>query len=567
MRYSGIRAVVLLCLWLRGISWASESSERGSVLYAKYCATCHGSDGRGEGSAAIYLSPKPRDFTRGIFKFQSTPAGSLPTDQDLLRTLLKGMPGSAMPSWDRLTDRNRVDLIEYIKTLSPRFSSEKPVDVLEISNEPPRTSEMVEDGKAVYALASCWSCHGKNGTGDGPSAGTLTDDFGRAIRPYNFTRAGAFKGGGSPKDIYRTFSTGVGGTPMPGYGEDALLFGREDFGDMANLAGIYTDTELQGIRDFVSKLPARAEIDRMDVSSRKRLADRTRWSLVYYVLSLSNPSKTQISYTTKDHPVLSQLVGNVVSFSDPASKVWQTIAGEELPLISLWQRDSGTDRVLVQSVTDGTSIAFRLEWQDETKDDQAIYQSKFGDAAAVQFSLNPANDPFFGMGDTTSIVNVWHWKSWWQTDLDKFVGVNNAFRRNALDFYPFDVAGGSREELFVNSDSAKALSRTWNAGWGSGNLISSQERKSAVEDLDALGFGTLTSQGAAGQNVFGRGAWNDRRWAVVFTRALASKEPGDVVLNAGSNVPVAFAVWDGALGDRNGQKMVTNWYRLTVGGK
>ena len=107
----------------------------------------------------------------------------------------------------------------------------------------------------------------------------------------------------------------------------------------------------------------------------------------------------------------------------------------------------------------------------------------------------------------------------------------------------------------------------WNAGWGSGNLISAQVRTSPVEDLNAKGFGTLTSQGASGQNVTGKGIWKDEKWSIVFIRTLDSKEKNDVPLKSGMTIPVAFAVWDGSLGDRNGQKMVTNWYRLTIGAK
>ncbi|MEK7748815.1 MAG: c-type cytochrome, partial [Bacteroidota bacterium] len=118
---------------------------------------------------------------------------------------------------------------------------------MEIEKEPQSTPEMLRNGKAVFALAGCWMCHGKNGAGDGPSSKNMTDDLGRPTPPYNFTRAGAFKGGGTPQDIYRTFSTGIGGTPMPGYGEDALAVGRESFGDLTNLEGYYTSNE---IREF-----------------------------------------------------------------------------------------------------------------------------------------------------------------------------------------------------------------------------------------------------------------------------------------------------------------------------
>jgi len=545
----------------------SASAENGKTLYLKYCTTCHGVDGAGSGTAAVYLFPKPRDFTKGIFKFQSTPSGSLPTDGDLERTIRNGMPGSAMPSWDGLSAGERKDLIAYVKTFSERFGTNKPSDPLEIEKEPQSTPEMVRNGKAVFALAGCWMCHGKNGAGDGPSSKNMTDDLGRPIPPYNFTRAGAFKGGGTPQDIYRTFSTGIGGTPMPGYGEDALAVGRESFGDLANLEGYYTSNEIREFKEFISRWPKEEHLNRMSLTERKQLADDRRWSLVYYVLSLSKSGKTQISYTTTDHLLTSATTDDVSKFGDPFSQRWNAVKGEELSLISLWQRDTPTDRVNVQSVTDGKSIAFRLEWEDSTQDDQALHDATFGDAAAIQFPLDPSSQPFFGMGDTNFAVNIWQWKSWWEADSKKYAGVNSAFPRNATDFYLYDVSGGSRMEYLVSKDSARVLSIPWNAGWSSGNFLSAQSRRSSVEDLNAKGFGTLRSQGPAGQNVGGKGVWKDGKWVAVFTRSLASQELNDVPLTSRNTIPIAFAVWNGSLGDRNGQKMVTNWYTLTIGPK
>jgi mono/diheme cytochrome c family protein len=545
----------------------NQSIEDGKKSYLKYCSTCHGTEGKGDGAAAIYLFPKPRDFTSSIFKFQSTPVGSLPTDEDLLRTIAKGMPGSAMPAWDRLSVQDRNDLVAYIKSLSPRFATEKPSDVVVIDREPQPSEEMIRIGKVVYALAGCGMCHGKTGAGDGPSSESMTDDLGRPIKPYNFTRARAFKGGGAPRDIYRTFSTGVGGTPMPGYGEDALTVGREAVSDLSGFEEQYSREELQEFEAYISRWPTEEQLNKMSSAERTMLADERRWALVYYVLSLSGSSKTSVTYTTTDHPVLSVRVGDVAQFNDPQLTQWDNVKGVELALISLWQRDTPTDRVFLKSVTDGNIVVFRMEWEDPTKDDEALYNARFGDAAAVQFPLDPASDPFFGMGDTNFVVNIWQWKSWWEQDITQFAGVHNAFPNTMVDFYPFDVSGGSRVEYFVSADSAKKISLSWNAGWGSANLLSAQTRASSVEDLNARGFGTLTSQPLSQQNVFGKGIWKDGRWVVVMMRRLTSEDHHDVQLKMGQTIPVSFAVWDGSLGDRNGQKMVTNWYQLTLGTK
>jgi len=540
------------------------SPARGKALYEKFCITCHGADGKGEGTAAVYLSPKPRDFTRGVYKIQSTPSGTLPTDKDLLRTLQQGMSGTAMPAWDRLSDQDRADLVAFIKNFSEKFTTDKPPQPIVIDQEPPSSPETIKKGKAIYALSGCWMCHGTTGAGDGPSSKNMTDDFGRSIPPYNFTRGQSFKGGATPRDIYRTFSTGVGGTPMPAYGEDALAVGKESFGDLANLEGSYSSAEIKEFKSYVKEWPKQAILDKMRVEERKKLADEKRWSLVYYVLSLSKSGKTPVSYTTTDHALTSLFVNDVAALSDPLNANWKAAKGVDLALISLWQRDTPIDRVNVRVATDAKSITFRLEWEDATKDDGALYDSKFGDAAAVQFAMDHASDPFFGMGDTSFSVNIWQWKSWWETDLSRYAGMSSAFPQNATDFYPFDVAGRSTAEYFVSKDSARTLSMPWNAGWGSGNILSVQSRKSSVEDLNAKGFGTLTSQGAEGQNVAGKGIWKDGSWVVVLTRSLASAEVNDVMLRLNSTIPVAFAIWDGTLGDRNGQKMVTDWYKLTI---
>jgi len=542
------------------------SFERGKNLYMRYCSSCHGTEGKGDGPAAVYLFPKPRDFTTGSYKFQSTPVGSLPTDEDLLRTITKGMPSSAMPAWDRLSEGDRRDIVAYIKSLSPRFASERPRDVVVIDREPPQTKELVKEGKVVYALAGCGMCHGTTGAGDGPSSESMTDDSGRPIRPYNFTRARAFKGGDSPRDIYRTFSTGIGGTPMPGYGADALTISRETVADLSVFEHEYSQEELREFASYIARWPTEEQLNAMTDAERKALADERRWALVYYVLSLSTSEKSPIRYTTTDHPVVSQSVKDVAHFNDPLSSRWDGVKEVELALIPLWQRDTPTDRVSVQSVTDRKSIAFRIQWDDPTLDDEALSNGRFGDAVAVQFPLDPAGDPFFGMGDTNFAVNIWHWKSWWQRDLVSFAGVNSAFPGNATDFYPFDISGGSvLEQYFASKDTASRVSLAWNAGWGSGNLLSAQKRNSPVEDLNAKGFGTLTSQTLRQQNVFGRGIWKNGKWIVVLMRSLASKDENDVQLKTGQTIPVSFAVWDGSFEDRDGQKLVTNWYRLTIG--
>src|SRR4249920_2838900 len=90
--------------------------EAGKKLYLKNCSQCHGEKGDGEGYAAPHLLPRPRNFTTGKFKIRSTPNGALPTHQDLVNIIRRGMPYTSMPAWPDLTDQDVSDIAHFITT-------------------------------------------------------------------------------------------------------------------------------------------------------------------------------------------------------------------------------------------------------------------------------------------------------------------------------------------------------------------------------------------------------------------------------------------------------------------
>ena len=200
----------------------SDSEQRGHGLYLRYCYGCHGIHGDGNGENAPYLDPRPRDFTEAIFKCRSTPTGTLPLDSDLLATIERGVWTSGMPSWRPLSQRNRVDLLAYIKTFSPRWKTEKPGIAITVPAETPVTMDSINHGKALFQKLECWKCHGQTGLGNGPSATTLTDSKDQPIRPYDFADAtddSRFKCGSTNQDLYKIFMTGIDGTPMPSFAD------------------------------------------------------------------------------------------------------------------------------------------------------------------------------------------------------------------------------------------------------------------------------------------------------------------------------------------------------------
>ena len=201
-----------------GIPDTEANRELGKEVFEAHCVGCHGERGNGAGPAATFLWPLPRDFTAGVFKFRTTPSGTLPTDGDLVRTITRGVRWTAMPTWHEVGEKERLAVVTYLKTLSRRWKEDATEAPLVIPPAPRATPQLLVEGKALYERAKCAECHGETGKGDGPSAGTLKDDFERPIQPADFTR-GELKAGATVADVYRTMTTGLDGTPMPSFAD------------------------------------------------------------------------------------------------------------------------------------------------------------------------------------------------------------------------------------------------------------------------------------------------------------------------------------------------------------
>ncbi|MBK7645224.1 MAG: cytochrome c [Planctomycetes bacterium] len=251
----------------------AESAE----LFRTQCLHCHGVEGGGDGPTGATISPKPRDFRKGIFKFTAVKDKARPRREDLEELLERGVDGTAMPSFLRLSLPEREGLVDYVRLLAIRgevesllvagFQDDEEIDdaaaaeALEIvwgrwqkAREkviafdgvvPPDSPAMRARGRELFLdpkRGNCVSCHGAEGKGDGALAfktdaqGRKTpayrDDWGFEIMPRDFT-SGVFRGGSRPIDIYRRVYAGINGTPMPGIGETKgpdgeLLLSHED---------------------------------------------------------------------------------------------------------------------------------------------------------------------------------------------------------------------------------------------------------------------------------------------------------------------------------------------------
>lgn len=257
----------------------------GRAVYQKVCEDCHGSKGRGDGKKAKALGLAPRNFMLGAFKCRCTPSGQPPTDEDLYRSVTRGLPGTAMEAHTKdLTEQERRAVVQFVKTLSPKFTAGNLPACDPLPNPPPASPGLVAEGKHIYRLMQCGKCHGAGGRGDGPAAATLKDDWGQPIKPYDFVEVRGFKCGNDDRDLYRTLTTGMTGSPMPSF-EAAFGFAKGDFAP-ETLRTLGGPNEAQELQAYLDGQADGAAVQAMGPQGRRALISRRTWALVQYLRSL-----------------------------------------------------------------------------------------------------------------------------------------------------------------------------------------------------------------------------------------------------------------------------------------
>ncbi len=346
------------------------SVELGKTVYVKRCLGCHGEAGAGDGPAAERFKPRPRDFTRGLFKYKTTHHGSLPTDEDLFKVVSNGLPGTGMPAWASLLKENEIrSAIQYVKTFAAQFASESPQQIT-FGPEVKPSKESIEKGKDLFNKVGCMMCHGPEGRGNGPLAPTLKDNWGRPVQPRNLTKGFTFRSGNEPKDIYTRINTGLMGTPMPSF--------------------------------------------------EKTLDNEKSWDLANYVNSLSQYPGRRPEW---DVAVVAKLVSGDVADS-PEDPRWESLQRYSFPLVGQVTIDPRmftptVDMVTVKGMYNEKEFALLVIWDDPTKSVAApaagdAVPEIFDDAVAIQFPtrMKEGNEkPYFIMGDLAHPVYVARWNA------------------------------------------------------------------------------------------------------------------------------------------------------------
>jgi mono/diheme cytochrome c family protein len=374
--------------------------ESGKQLYLKYCSQCHGEKGDGEGYATPHLLPTPRNFTTGKFKVRTSPTGALPTHQDLVNIIRRGMPYTSMPAWPGLTDQEVSDLAYFITTFSSDFSNpENAPAAVPLPSAPKSTKESVELGKKLYGEIGCVKCHGTLGRADGPSAPTLIDDWGHPIRPADLTQSWTFRGGSSREDIFRTMSTGFNGTPMPGF-VDALK--PEERWAITDYIESLSGSNGPGYTNLVI---ARHVQDPIDLKNGTASFESARVARFPIIGQITEPGRAF-------HPSATSVTVQAIYDAESIALLvrWHDInadkAGKNAPSLPVPVEEENA----APAAPAGAAAPSAQDPFAETAAATTLAPSEFSDAIAVQVPSqvpSGARKPYFIFGDAQNSVDLW----------------------------------------------------------------------------------------------------------------------------------------------------------------
>jgi mono/diheme cytochrome c family protein len=483
----------------------------GKALYVKNCSQCHGDKGDGQGYAAVHLLPQPRNFTTGKFKVRTTPNGALPTHQDVVNIIRRGMPYTSMPAWPTLTDQEVENLAYFITSFSPDFSNKESVPKpVELPSAPSMTNQTVELGKKLYVDNGCVKCHGTLGRADGPSSLTLTDELSRPIRPADLSQPWTFRGGPSREDIFRTMSTGFNGTPMPSFA-DAL-----------------TPEQRWAITDFIVSLSGTDAPAYTNLVVAKYAPDP---------IDLKNGTKSFESAPVARFPIIGQITEPGRDFSPPATSV------------------------TVQAMYDSESIAFLVRWHDRSAEKMGKNEPSLpvpieeeeqtagaaGAGATASAGASPANP--FGDAEVAPAA-AGQAQPAGGTPQDPFAeaaapsAAPSEFSDAVSIQIPSAVPTGARKPYFIFGDSQNSVDLWF-------------YDLARPDPLQFTGKGSADIAPNDTGDVTGVASYDQGEWSVIFKRPL--RPTAGAAFTPGEFMPIAFSVWDGASRERGNRRGLTVW--------
>lgn len=232
---------------------------------------------------------------------------------------------------------------------------------------------------------------------------------------------------------------------------------------------------------------------------------------------------------------------------DPESGVWDETTETVVPVVAQrvappFLQSAGVGELRARALHNGTDIAMRLVWDDESVDDLDGIGS-YHDAVAVMLPTTPGDPSPITMGDIGKPVHILQWRATWQRDLAGKSGVDQIYPRVEHDVMPDDVLPPETASLY------------W-VGRAAGNPLSQVKRATPIEQMVAEGFGTTTHLPEV--TARGKGVHDGSAWAVAL--GFPAKRDGiGAALEPAQAWSVAFAIWLGDQQNRGGRKHYANW--------
>jgi mono/diheme cytochrome c family protein len=456
---------------------------------------------RGDGGAPLGLDLYPRPRAFDRGQFRLVrTAQGLPAEDDLMGVLRRGMPGSSMPSFAWLAEADRLALARHVLAIAVDGLVRAEVDAA-------RQQGQAVDPAVVRSRAQArWSAATVLAAGAPAALDEATLQRGRGLYRLACASCHGEDGKGKPRPA--------------GWSTEGTLSWARDF-TMGVLRGPATHEELAW--RIVAGLPGTT----MGPTQIDDPADLG--ALVAYVRSLLPKGAADRLVHERRRLTAGRVAAPAPSTPDDPR--WQLAPATDTVLSPLVWRDGAVLGATLRAVHDGATLAILVDWPDASRDDRAGLGTVHPDAAALQFSAE-AEPPLLAMGEAQAPVNIWHWLS--------FRADDESSELERLDPPPH---AGDRPRADVPLYQP--------AGTG----------PAPASELQAQGPGAV---GVVRGRVLAAARWREGRWSVVFRRAMPPQVGREIAFAPGSRVQVAAAVWNGAAGDRRGEKSISIWQELVI---